>query len=985
MRTGNKRIERERGVALIFTLAMLGLLMMLLLAFVGSMSVKKTVSSNAANKRQLDLLVNSAVSRLRLHLAENEKAGKNLDETVSTTSDSDTLSDGSSPNVASANAKDSFSEIELDCPEADKEKLYSENLVISQANGEDPEWIYLVDPVSDSYFGRVAYAVIPNVHPILDLKAMGTEIRVGDQYNELNLSDFSKGFKSTDSVSVDKSNILNRDAYAVFYKNDEFDSKYNNFLTLFTTANGLNSEDTYLYRNPSSGTGYYSSIWRRFDLGNDVLVDYKGSAFKGMISEERVNALLGSSGTTISVDENQMRCYDDAGNPVNTENRNAYVLPFFKKFDNKVEDPDGGGNSDYKGTFEGSDQLRNQIAANLIDYILDDNQTVTSDVTPEEENITIEDAESGDTAQNESWRDNSDTIIIASLPAGGEASWEIFSDNNRPEYTGNKQTLYLNEAGVVVSLDFSSPSPTEIYYEVYIYPLVELIDIYGMGNKSVDIDIDNMLDDYWMGISGNVKFSIDASNIVGSPVSIDKDFPEYYLKPAEYISNDGMYFLPRWKKDAGLADRLKLRYSGTIIVEDSMYTEISINNIDVHIDAAKLLKTPGAGDAGSSNKITVIPVDFADINKHITGDAIKLNSSNEIHVNLYASAYTYDPRQNLNSGDWNTTLSMDYDELEFLGNNNTSDIDTFGGGNSTFGEVNPHGYTEVNDDEKDREDEITNDSSHEIAAIFRATPDERPISTAFIREAPMRSLWELGFIHRGIKWQTINLKTVQANDSESDVTKFDPSYEKGDAEILDMVCLNYKNSPKFDINAKSTQEPVSENVKKIWRGFLAPTASNQTLKISNPGGDSSADEENKDVLNYGDNEFTLAANYNPEDVFKEIPNKGDVDIEVSDSEYYYFDNDRKTFLRRSAIAPALYDLVTSEEDDIDTDAKQEALIGKVIGLSDAYIYPPEVRVIVVAELLSEQNSTTAIDSVRKLVIMKRTPDGRYVISEILPL
>ena len=69
-------MERERGVALIFTLAMLGLLMMLLLAFVGSMSVKKTVSSNAANKRQLDLLVNSAVSRLRLHLEDSEKAGK---------------------------------------------------------------------------------------------------------------------------------------------------------------------------------------------------------------------------------------------------------------------------------------------------------------------------------------------------------------------------------------------------------------------------------------------------------------------------------------------------------------------------------------------------------------------------------------------------------------------------------------------------------------------------------------------------------------------------------------------------------------------------------------------------------------------------------------------------------------------------------------------------------------------------------------------
>ena len=336
MCTGNKRMERERGVALIFTLAMLGLLMMLLLAFVGSMSVKKTVSSNAANKRQLDLLVNSAVSRLRLHLEDSEKAGKNLDETVSSTDDSDTLSDGSSPGTAASSAKSSFSKIEFECPEGD-ETLYDTNLVSGQED--EIEWIYVKDPVSDSYFGRVAYAVIPNVHPILDLKSLGTEIRVGDQYNELNLSDFSNGFKSAGTVSVDKSNILNRDAYAVFYKDNSFDAEHSNFLNIFTTANGLNSEDTYLYRNPKTAGGQYrDSVWRRFDLGNDVLVDYNGNAFKDMSSEDRVDALLGSSGTTISVDSNQMRYFDNNDKINNPDYRNAYVLPFFKKFDNSTTD-----------------------------------------------------------------------------------------------------------------------------------------------------------------------------------------------------------------------------------------------------------------------------------------------------------------------------------------------------------------------------------------------------------------------------------------------------------------------------------------------------------------------------------------------------------------------------------------------------------------------------------------------------------------------
>lgn len=963
-------MERERGVALIFTLAMLGLLMMLLLAFVGSMSVKKTVSSNAANKRQLDLLVNSAVSRLRLHLEASEKAGKNLDETVSSTDDSDTLSDGSSPGTAASSAKSSFSKIEFECPEGD-ETLYDTNLVSGQED--EIEWIYVKDPVSNSYFGRVAYAVIPNVHPILDLKSLGTEIRVGDQYNELNLSDFSNGFKSAGTVSVDKSNILNRDAYAVFYKDNSFDVEHSNFLNIFTTANGLNSEDTYLYRNPkTAGSQYRDSVWRRFDLGNDVLVDYNGNAFKDMSSEDRVDALLGSSGTTISVDSNQMRYFDNNDKINNPDYRNAYVLPFFKKFDNSTTDEVG--SSEYKGTFESADQLRNQVAANLIDYILDEDQTVTSDVTPESENITENGIIGTPPAEQGSWR-----LDISDTTPSTNKKW--------PEYTGNKRTLYLNEAGFAAWIELD-PRTDSLSCKVYTMPMVELIDIYGLGSKSGN-NITEIADDYWMGVAGN--FSFDITVQVGSNSytrTIDITLPNKYVKPSEYIESsglEGMYFIPRWSTSELTGSDFVHTENINYVSGDAQYAYIDLDNVKVDITAAKLLKNT-AGD--------FVPVDFAKIEKNINTDvdpySITLSLGGGVHdVTLYASAYTNDPRQNLNNEDWDNDAPA-FIEGTPVPTSGYTDINSFKSSSNdatSFGKVNPHDYDDVMDEKKDREDNIREavgdkTGAWEIAASFESQPEDRPISTAYIREAPIRSLWELGFISRGIKWQTINLKTVQA-DSESDVTSFDPSYEKGDAEILDMVCLNYKNSPKFDINAKSTSEAVSANVKKIWKGLLAPTSSNQTLKIGNPGGDTSADEDNKDVLNYGDNEFTLAADYNAEDVFKLIPN--DADVEVNDSDYYFFDTDRKSFLRRSAIAPALYKLAMDEESDIDTDAKQEALIGKVIGLTDAYIYPPEVRVIVVAELLSQQNTTTAIDSVRKLVIMKRTPDGRYILSEILPL
>lgn len=956
-------MERERGVALIFTLAMLGLLMMLLLAFVGSMSVKKTVSSNAANKRQLDLLVNSAVSRLRLHLEASEKAGKNLDETVSSTDDSDTLSDGSSPGTAASSAKSSFSKIEFECPEGD-ETLYDTNLVSGQED--EIEWIYVKDPVSDSYFGRVAYAVIPNVHPILDLKSLGTEIRVGDQYNELNLSDFSNGFKAAGTVSVDKSNILNRDAYAVFYKDNSFDAEHSNFLNIFTTANGLNSEDTYLYRNPKTAGGQYrDSVWRRFDLGNDVLVDYNGNAFKDMSSEDRVDALLGSSDDTdMDVDTDQMRYFDNNDKINNHDYRNAYCLPFFEKFEEfPTSEKDN-------VTFEDPYDWRNQIAANLIDYMLPADSPVTSDKTPETETIY-------------EYNTNLSEKITS------QASWNLDVSNfgNWPKYTGNKRTLYINEAALVVMLNITRTGGA-VNVKVNAIPIVELIDIYNLYDEN-NSELDNLVKRYFVGMSGKVSMGVSVNGL--EEQQIELSVADRYMRPNTYES-EGKYFLTTWyDEDKNIFEDEVTIYN---VIGDSV--NVHLNDIKIELNGVKLLRHEKPSSSVDSN--VYIPVDFAKIRTSFEGnESVSLTDGASYDYYILAGAYTNDPRQNLNPCDW---VCYDEDGPDIDGNDTQrigreyefvkdqfdltsytkaiTDLNNIDEERITLGVRNNPDYrkTLFNKDDEDIDDD-------EIAAEFKAdlNPDERPISTAFIREAPIRSLWELGFIHRGVKWQTINLKTVQAS-SDSDVTSFEPSYEKGDAEILDMVCLNYKNSPKFDINAKSTSEAVSANVKKIWKGLLAPTSSNQTLKIGNPGGSNSADEDNKDVLNYG-NEFTLAADYNAEDVFKLIPN--DADVEVNDSDYYFFDTDRKSFLRRSSIAPALYKLAMDEDSDIDTDAKQEALIGKVIGLTDAYIYPPEVRVIVVAELLSQQNTTTAIDSVRKLVIMKRTPDGRYILSEILPL
>lgn len=78
--------------------------------------------------------------------------------------------------------------------------------------------------------------------------------------------------------------------------------------------------------------------------------------------------------------------------------------------------------------------------------------------------------------------------------------------------------------------------------------------------------------------------------------------------------------------------------------------------------------------------------------------------------------------------------------------------------------------------------------------------DEINISTAFIRNAPMESLWELGAIHRGTPWQTINLKTY--NETAGNTGGLG-AYTAGDANILDQVKLTDATEVSGRINSNT--------------------------------------------------------------------------------------------------------------------------------------------------------------------------------------
>ncbi len=119
-----------------------------------------------------------------------------------------------------------------------------------------------------------------------------------------------------------------------------------------------------------------------------------------------------------------------------------------------------------------------------------------------------------------------------------------------------------------------------------------------------------------------------------------------------------------------------------------------------------------------------------------------------------------DPRANHHRSGWRWQLAWG----DGPGEGNTI------GSRNTF--CNPAPQVDVNLDgflEKDHEPEVS---------------DPWGVSTNYIRNAPMESMWELGTIHRGAPWETINLKR---HNTHATSTTGLGSYVNGDANILDQV------------------------------------------------------------------------------------------------------------------------------------------------------------------------------------------------------
>lgn len=212
--------------------------------------------------------------------------------------------------------------------------------------------------------------------------------------------------------------------------------------------------------------------------------------------------------------------------------------------------------------------------------------------------------------------------------------------------------------------------------------------------------------------------------------------------------------------------------------------------------------------------------------------------SKDAFVAFCGGREAYDPRQNLRLCDWSgyktnipnsktwNVYTTEEDWSKKRKNLHTLPIQTSSGG--FVSDINPVNKVVREGQSGSPKIKKKNDSPHDCEAtddpgwalengIKKApTAFDTHISTAFIRHAilrrtsssgsggtpsvvehPMESLWELGAIHRGSRWQTLNLsKSPEYDKAEGFVNDGAGDYENGDGPILDQVkmtndCLSF--------------------------------------------------------------------------------------------------------------------------------------------------------------------------------------------------
>ncbi len=883
--------KNESGVALLFALGILSLLLVLGLAFASNALLAQKVAYNNSSRSQAKLLAQSAISRIAIAMMyyQYQADAKGIIPVNYSAIYSDGADGIKENGNVFADGLYSTDDSLLTPPTSSVSASFEANSNTYKL----PKWAFVFDKPKGKddrkIIGRIAYQQVIDdekgiskidldnvLHGIYSQETNPARIpwnnRWGKSINELNLGS-STPFKrwEEDLAPVSASNLdissltdffnayskSSSDPFFDYTKVNSDGYKNKNFVERWFTGGKTKAEPEF-YRYDISSTEYKSL--HRFNLGDLDKCNLGDDKWYDRFRKDTsltINKNTDEILTKLAADSKEFNLTEDLTPP-------DTGIPFLKQIANE------------QGSFDSLATRRKQIAANLNDYC-DPDSKPTSDVDA--------------------------------------TNWSVDEGVTEPTFTGNERTPYIYELGYRLAIHQGDATKTagiaakadgNFSFQLDLYPAVKLAVIYEdiptgfssfnfrnsvrelalkgeitgatyygikyeyvsegktlSGTTDVELPInDHKFElptfNYTWNSSSNQKLQVPAETDNSITFPTTPSLSGYPFKAADTTGNNcwsGSYDTTTTATsdefkitDAYLEKIVKAKTNHTPTKIVSGPTSITVNAVQIDEIAVKrgplLLRGVYSDGKGGSSEFGVDYVRSTKEENNIlklklnpTGSSLSLSQA-ENFTFLLGGIQGMDPRQNLNEDDWHisaraTAGASQWDAVMDV----TLGTPIIGKANESHGSdapahpFNPGKASDVDASKYDQEKNVYSNGP----AWGDGT---NHLSTAYIRNAPMQSLWELGVIHRGAAWQTLNLKVAGAPGGGGSISPSDmkqlgnvwdttpgTTYAAGDGGILEQVKLTEETYcfGKVNINmlAKRPDEIISEESSRYYDSQMA--------------------------------------------------------------------------------------------------------------------------------------------------------------------
>ena len=866
--------KNESGVALLFALGILSLLLVLGLAFASNALLAQKVARNNSNRSQAKLLAQSAISRIATAIMYYQFQAANWSPAIIPVDYSDIYSYG----------KDKDNKVFADGLFSKDDSLLTPPSSVSTEQPttetfQKPKWAFIFDkPESEAdrkIVGRIAYQQVPGsngaskitmdsvlrgIYPQKSHATGGTpgtnhepwKYRWGKTISELNfntstpLNNWSSNKPAESALTETTFSSIPAffTAYGTVYFSGEYaDEKKAFFERWFTGGTEPVEPEFYRYETVANGVTTEYKLYHRFNLGD---IDKCN-----LDDEEWYDRFRNDTSVTLSKNSDAILdklAHDGVEFKLTDELTPADTgIPFLKQIANE------------QGTFDSLATRRKQIAANLNDYC------------------------------------DPDSIPTSDFPA---TNWSVEEGVTEPTFTGNERTPYIYELGYKLEIYHQADGATktkgfevdvtnkQLGFQLALFPAVKLAQIYEnvpddfqkfiFKNSVKEISLKGkIIEATYNGIKYKYKNAegneVEASSPASGTIEVaDKEItfePKWNITPStgtgelllnkpNDADNNISFDLPlngypfgeakdsnNWhgeKYQTGVTGLFKEEilkqvvksttpHDPTTIVSGPTSVEITkVNVSEVTVKRGALLLQGQLKDTSSPFGVDFVRAPQREENSlkfNSTGSALSLSEA-EAFTFLLGGIRGMDPLQNLNEDDWHVSARATAGTSQWYA---VMDVST---GTPVTGKANVSHDPALDPpfDPGMATDTSKYDQEKNVDSNGPAWTDTKHLSTAYIRNAPMQSLWELGVIHRGAAWQTLNLKAAGAPkdpSSPATATSISPadmkqnlawsnaegtSYSSGDGGILEQVKLteNAYCYGKIDINMLCSDTSINK-------------------------------------------------------------------------------------------------------------------------------------------------------------------------------